>query len=158
MTCLSCSFFGHRQIEITDELKNRIKIYLIDLIETKSVSNFYFGGFGNFDDMCWQIVSELKHKYNSIKRIYCLSDPRHQRTSKRPKWLKDEDYEEFVYLDIEFDYWYSRLYYRNCEIINRSDYVVFYVTNTENSGAYKALRHAKRTKKDFVNLGDPKIK
>lgn len=89
-----------------------------------------------------------------IKRIYCLSDPRHQRVSKRPKWLKDENYEEFIYLDLSFDWWYQRIYYRNCEMIDQSDYVVFYVKHTENSGAYKAFQYAKRKKKNIFQLSD----
>lgn len=152
-----CSFFGHREIEITSELKTKLKAYIKDLINNKTVNCFYFGGFGNFDELCWQIVTDLKQTYPYIKRIFCLSDPRHQRADKRPKWIKDEDYEEFIYLNLKFDYWYSRIYYRNCEMIDQSDYVIFYVTNTENSGAYKALRHAERMKKEFVNMGDSEI-
>lgn len=157
MNNYSCAFFGHREIEITEELKEKLKTYLKDLIENKSVSIFYFGGFGDFDSLCWQIVTELKEKYPFIKRIFCLYDPKHQRAYKRPKWLKEEDYEEFVYLDIEFDYWYSRIYYRNCEIMNRSDYIVFYIASTANSGAYKAMQYAKRKKKNFVNLAEEKL-
>lgn len=92
-----------------------------------------------------------------MHRIYCLSDPRHLRSSKRPKWLKDEDYEEFVYLDMKFDYWFFRIYYRNCEIIDKSDYIVFYVINKENSGSYKAMQHAKKKKRRFINFADLKL-
>lgn len=145
-----CSFFGHRKIDKTIELENKLKDIIEDLIVNKQVGIFYFGGFGDFDDLCWQIVSEAKKIHSEIKRIYCLSDPRHLRASKRSKWLKDEDYEEFVYLDLNFDWWYQRIYYRNCEMINQSDYIIFYVRNTENSGAYKALQYAKRKKVDFI--------
>lgn len=154
----TCSFFGHRDIIITNELENDLKMYFIDLICNKFVRFFYFGGFGNFDDLCWRIVTDLKKEYTFIKRIYCLSDPRHKLAFKRPKWLKAENYEEFLYLDVKFDYWYSRIYYRNCEIIDISDYVVFYVNNTINSGAYKALKYAKIKKKKFVNFGNLVVK
>ena len=105
-----------------------------------------------FDDLCWKVVTKLKEKYPHLKRIYCLSDPRHQRISKRPKWLKDEDYEEFIYLDLDFDYWYQRIYYRNCVMIDRSDIIVFYVEEQENSGAYKAYKYAKQKKKSIINI------
>lgn len=121
-------------------------------MKKKQVGIFYFNGFGEFDDLCHEVITELNEKYPFIKRIYCLSDPRHLRLFKRPNWLKDEDYEEFVYLDLDFDYWYTRLYYRNCEMINQSDYVIFYVHNTENSGAYKALQYAEKKKKTIISL------
>lgn len=85
MNKCACTFFGHKEIKVTNELKEELTRQIIDLIENKSVELFYFGGFSNFDDLCWQVVTEQKIKYQYIKRIYCLSDPRHQRLSKRPK-------------------------------------------------------------------------
>ena len=97
----TCSVFGHSTIEITKELENKLFEIFKKLID-KGCENFYFGGFGMFDELCHKIVSELKIIYNHIKRIFCLSDPRQLRINKRPKWLKSEDYEDFVYLDLEF--------------------------------------------------------
>ena len=148
----SCSVFGHSKIEITKELENNLKYTFEMLITQENVKYFYFGGLGEFDDLCWQVVTELKKTNSEIYRIFCVSDPRHQRLSKRPKWLKDENYEEIIYLDLNFDYWYNRIYYRNCEIINRSDFVVFYVNHTEQSGAYKALKYAIKKKKQIINI------
>lgn len=148
----SCSIFGHSKIEITDSLKEKIYLTFERLVERENVGYFYFGGLGEFDDLCWQVVTDLKWKYPNIKRIFCLSDPRHQRASKRPKWLKKEDYEEIVYLDLNFDYWYSRIYYRNVEMVNRSDFVVFYVEHSEGSGAYKILKYAVMKKKQIINI------
>lgn len=88
----------------------------------------------------------------NIKRIFCLSDPRHLRINKRPKWLKNENYEEFVYLDLEFDWWYKRIYYRICAMIDRSDFVLFYVEEREDSGAYKIYKYARLKKKETMNL------
>lgn len=153
----ACTFFGHSEIKITEELKLKLYNILDNMIENQDYGYFFFGGFGMFDDLCWQTVTKLKEKYPFIKRIYCLSDIRYLRKSKRPKWLKDEDYEEFIYLDLEFDWWYKRIYFRNCEMIDKSDFVIFYVNHIQNSGAYKALKYAKG-KKEFINLGDTNIK
>ena len=148
----TCSFFGHRDIEITQDLINKLKSIIEDLIVNKEYKTFYFGGFGNFDDLCYKVVSELKIKHPFIKRVFCLYDPRHTRVSKRPKWITKEEYEDYIYLDLEFDYWYQRIYFRNIEMINQSDFIVFYINKTENSGAYKALQYAKKKKKPFVNI------
>lgn len=147
-----CSFFGHREIEITEDLVLKLTVFIEKLIVNKNFGIFYFGGFGMFDDLCYKIVSQLKQKYPYVKRIFCLSDPRHQRVSKRPNWLKNEEYEEYVYLELKYDYWYTRIYFRNCEMINRSDFVIFYAKENEDSGAYKALQHAIKNKKDFINF------
>ena len=37
-------------------------------------------------------------------------------------------------------------------MIDESDYCVFYVANTQNGGAYKAMQYAKRKKKAIINL------
>lgn len=147
----TCSVFGHSKIEITKELEEKLFATFEDLIK-QCCKYFYFGGFGEFDDICHKVISKLKSTYPHIQRIFCLSDPRHQRISKRPKWLKDEDYEEFIYLDLDFDWWYQRIYYRNCAMIDRSDVIVFYVEPRENSGAYKTYKYAKQKKKSLINL------
>ena len=147
----NCSVFGHSKIEITIKLENKLIATFENLIK-QGCKYFYFGGFGMFDDLCHKIISELKKKYPHIQRIFCLSDPRHLRINKRPKWLKSEDYEEFVYLDLEFDWWYKRIYYRNCAMIDKSDIILFYVEERENSGAYKAFKYAKQKKKQIINL------
>ncbi len=147
----NCSVFGHSTIETTSKLENRLYLIFEDLIK-KGYETFYFGGFGMFDELCHKIISELREKYRQIKRIFCLSDPRHLRLNKRPKYLKNEDYEDFVYLELEFDWWYKRIYYRNCAIIDKSDIVVFYVEKKENSGAYKTFKYAQKMKKSFINI------
>lgn len=148
----SCSVFGHSKIEVTTELKGNLISVFETLITKENVKYFYFGGFGEFDDLCHTVLTELKNKYPQIYRIFCLADPRQLELSKRPKWLKDEDYEEITYLDLDYDYWYTRIYYRNCEIIDRSDFVVFFVNHSEHSGAYKAMRYALKKKKRILNI------
>ncbi len=154
--CKICSVFGHSDVEQTKSLREKIMLECEKLIKEENVGFFYFGGYGNFDDLCWQVVTELKKKYENIVRVFCLSDPKYLNKLKRPKWLSDDDYEEFVYLDLDldFDYWYTRIYYRNCEVINRSDYIIFYAESTKNSGANKAMRYAIKKKKAFINLCD----
>lgn len=149
-----CSCFGHSEMEVTEELRTRLTIKLEDMIVNENFGIFYFGGFGAFDYLCWQVVTELKKKYPHIKRIFCLFDPRHQRPSKRPKWMNDENYEDFIYLDLSFDYYYSRIYFRNVEMINQSDFVLFYVKFAQRSGAYKALQYAQKKKKPYFNFAD----
>lgn len=149
----TCSVFGHREIEITYELKVKLKNTFIDLITNKNVGIFYFGGFGQFDKLCWEIITELQLQFPYIKRIYvCENENYVNRPHKRPKWLNFEDYEEIIYFSLDFDYWYTRIYYRNIAIIEHSDFNIFYILNSENSGAYKAFTYAKKHKKTTIIL------
>lgn len=150
-----CAVFGHSSIKITRELEEKIFIVIEQLIN-QGCESFYFGGFGIFDELCHKVVSQLKATYTHIKRIFCLSDPRHLRTSKRPLWLKSENYEDFVYLNLDFDWWYRRIYFRNCAMIDKSDIVLFYVEKRENSGAYKTFKYAMKRKKKIINLCNTK--
>ena len=150
----SLCVFGHRDMTFTKQ--DEIDIYNLfeDFIVNKKVGIFYFGGFGTFDSVCHSITTKLKEKYLFIKRVYVCEDYKFiSRPHKRPKWLKDEDYEAFEYFDMRYTGFYQRIYFRNCEIIDHSDICVFCVDETaEYSGAKKALEYARRKKKDFVNM------
>ena len=148
----TCSVFGHSRIKITSELIDKLSILFEHLIIKRIVKYFYFVGLGEFDNCCWEIITKLRHKYPQIQRIFLVPDPRWINLNKRLKWLKQDDYEEIVYLDIKFDYWYTRIHYRNCEIINHSDFIVFYVNHSEKSGVYKAMQYAIKNKKEIINV------
>ena len=78
-----CSFFGHRKVDNSEELIDRLTLTIRKVLD-EGVRTFYFGGFGEFDDLCWRVVTELKKEYIDIIRVFCLSDERHLRVSKRP--------------------------------------------------------------------------
>lgn len=146
--------FGHWNIDIDEASKQKIYNIFEDYIVNKNVCIFYFGGFGNFDALCHTIITNLKQKYPHIKRIYVCEDYKFiDRPHKRPAWLKKEYYEDFVYFHMRYTGFYKRIYFRNCEIINNSDFCVFYVDEgRQHSGALKALQYAKRKKKTLINL------
>ena len=65
-------FIGHRTIEKSEELISSIKKTVITLVN-KGATTFLFGGMGDFDDLSWEVVTVLKEKYPSIKRVYVRS-------------------------------------------------------------------------------------
>ncbi|MBR2449570.1 MAG: hypothetical protein IKB30_05585 [Clostridia bacterium] len=145
-----CSFFGHRKIE-DNFSKDKLFSVIEDTIK-RGYDTFLFGGFGEFDDLCFEIVNRLKGKYEHIKTVYCLENERFLSADKRPKYLTQKGYDEFVYFELDFNYWYTKIYYRNCEMIKNSDFIIFYALKKENSGAYKALKYAHKLKKEYLNL------
>ncbi len=72
--CKICSFFGHTDTEITDELHTSTYTEILRAIEL-DCRVFYFGGYGSFDDLCYKIVSKIQaeNPMLSIKRVYCVS-------------------------------------------------------------------------------------
>ena len=55
-------FIGHRKIEKSIELKQRVEETIKDLIENKGANTFLFGSRSEFDDLCHSIVTELQKK------------------------------------------------------------------------------------------------
>ena len=114
---------------------------------------FYFGGYGDFDNLCHKIVTKVRDEKPEleIRRIYCVSQERYLRKSVR--YFNREDYEEIIYLIPSFGGWYKSIYFRNCAMIDKSDLVIFYAESKENSGAYKAYKYAKKKRdKQLINL------
>ena len=119
-----CCFVGHRKIEITVELKQELYDYIENLIVNENVKVFLFGSRSKFDDLCYDVVSELQEKYPDIKRVYVRSQYEYV----------GKDYEDYLLQ------YYEETYYpenckgagklshikRNQEMINKSDYCLFY--------------------------------
>lgn len=147
-----CSFFGHRDIDITDRLYTLTAAEITRAVDM-GFRSFYFGGYGSFDDLCHKILTKIKNDnpHLAIKRIYCVSQERYLR--KRVRYFNPEDYDEIIYLTPTFTEWYKSIYFRNCAMIDQSDLIIFYAENRENSGAYKAYKYAMK-KKDakVINL------
>ena len=68
----SCSFFGHRDTEQTEELKQKIRVTVKQLIVEEGVDTFLFGSRSKFDELCHMVVTELKEKYPHIRRVAYL--------------------------------------------------------------------------------------
>ena len=151
-----CSFFGHSNVEITDELIEFTKLEIINAINY-GCRIFYFGGYSNFDSLCYQILSGimLEKPQLNIKRVYCV--PQEQFLRKKARYFNREDYDEVVYLQPRKTGWYRCIFFRNIAMIDGSDYVIFYAEERERSGAYKTFSYAKTQKnKVVVNLFDNK--
>ena len=138
-----CCFFGHRKINKTDELVNKLTEAIEKLIIENGVDTFLFGSKSQFDDLCYKIVSELKEKHTHIKRVYVRSS------------FADADESYLKYL-LEF---YEETYFpekirkagkasyveRNQEMIDKSDYCICYY----DENYQPPIR--KRSKKDIIS-------
>jgi hypothetical protein len=54
-----CCVFGHRKINETEELRTQLFTIIEALIVQNCVDTFLFGSKSRFNDLCYEIVSEL---------------------------------------------------------------------------------------------------
>ena len=150
----TCSFFGHRKIEETQELKDRLKRVILYLIEEENVRNFLFGSNSDFYTLCHRIVSELKEMYPDIvrKKYICRSETC-SLVSQKELWAKiykSINVNEVLWMEEEVEHdtkWTSgkgQYVERNQAMIDDSDFCVFYY----NALYQPALR--KTSKRDVV--------
>lgn len=67
-------FIGHRTITVTNELCERIRTTVVDLIDNQGVDTFLFGSRSQFDELCLKIVTEIKEIRPHIRRIYVRAE------------------------------------------------------------------------------------
>ena len=133
-----CSFFGHRKIEITEELKQKVKEVVEDLIVNHNVNSFLFGSNSDFNDLCHKVVTKLKEKYPNIKRIgytcrseSCILESERKYWEDKYRKLGNQEikllcYEEEVEHKSKYTSGRASYVERNQVMINDSDYCVFY--------------------------------
>ena len=120
----TCCFFGHREINETEELKNNLYKVIEDLIVIERVDTFLFGSKSQFDDLCHEIVTDLKEKHPHTKRIYVRSAFQHI-----SDWYEDsllKHYEGTYFPEHMENAGRASYVERNQEMINHSKYCVVY--------------------------------
>jgi len=73
LTNHTCCFFGHRTINETEELKTKLTKTIEKLITDEKVDTFLFGSKSRFDDLCLELVTEIKQKHPNIVRVFLFS-------------------------------------------------------------------------------------
>lgn len=146
---MNCSFFGHSKIDITEKLYDLINKEINRAIDF-GCHTFYFGGFGEFDELCYKIVSKIKNEQPelNLRLVFCVPQERYLR--KKGHFFDNNKYDEIVYLIPSFNGWYKSIYFRNCAMVDESDCLIFYAEKRENSGAYKTYKYAKQKKNKYV--------
>ncbi len=120
----TCCFFGHRKIEYTLELRNKLYCTIEALIINRNIDTFLFGSKSEFNSLCHETVTEIKEKYSHIKRIYVRAEYPYI----------DDDYKEYLLKSYEDTYYpehlenagRARYIERNREMINKSKICVVY--------------------------------
>ena len=120
----TCCIIGHRKIDKLKELYQELLKEVIEVLITKGIETFLFGGESNFDTLCLEIVTDLKQKYPVIKRVKYRTD-----YVNIPKY-----YEEYLLKFYDETFCNEKIIkagkcsyvIRNQEMIDKSDICLFY--------------------------------
>ena len=133
-----CCFIGHRTIEQTDELLALLTDTIRRLILEEGVCYFLFGSRSAFDDLCHRIVTEFQQEFPNIVRVaYTRRSEYAVKAEEKVKmertWatllkteVKLKDYDAEVQSDRVFSAGKASYVERNQEMIDDSDFCVFY--------------------------------
>ena len=150
----ACCFIGHRNVEDTEELRQKIRKTVEKLINDESVTLFLFGSRSAFDSICHGVVTNLQKSYPAIKRIAYTC--RHETATmkedkaeeeriwsnilKRPVHIRDYDTE----YEHPTKYTAGRASYveRNQAMITDSDFCVFYFDDAYQPPRRKYGKHS----------------
>lgn len=133
----ACTFFGHR--DCPSSIKEKLHEEIERLICHHGVDTFYVGTHGNFDRMAYAALVELRKRYQHIKVYRVLAYmPRLSDIAQDRSVLDDTILPE----GIEKVHPRYAIPHRNNWLIDRSDYVIAYVTHTF-GGAYQSVERAR---------------
>ena len=150
-------FIGHRTITVTNELCERIRTTVLDLIDNQGVDTFLFGNRSQFDELCLKIVTEIKEIRPHIKQIYVRAEYHYI----------SADYEKYLLTFYDETYMPANIIHagkavyieRNRHMIDSSDICIFCIhsnnlCNHSTSGSSKSYYHAKKRKLTIICIND----
>ena len=139
-----CTFFGHSTCP--ENIREKLRERIVDLIETEEVSLFYVGHQGEFDRMVCSLLRELKKKYDIDYAIVLAYLP------EKCSAADTRDLSDTLFPDgIEKVPKRFAIVWRNRWMLQRSDYVITYVRRSW-GGAAQFAELAQRQKKTVLAL------
>jgi len=134
----TCCFFGHRKINKTPELVERLTTTIKELIENREVNTFLFGSKSEFNSLCLDVVTNLKEQYPFIKRVYVRAAYPDIGESYTNYLL--ENYEETYFLEKLRNAGKASYVERNQEMIDKSNFCIVYYDENYNPPRRKNSR------------------
>lgn len=137
----TCTFFGHR--DCPDSVKPELLAAIENLITEKNVRTFYVGNHGNFDRLTASLLRDLSARHTDVKYYVVLAYLPQRVHSSTDITLYPEGI-EIIPKRYAIDF-------RNRWMIEKSDYVITYVTRSF-GGAAKAKNYAEKHGKHIIEI------
>ena len=168
-------FIGHRTITVTNELCERIRTTVLDLIDHQSVDTFLFGSRSQFDELCLKIVTEIKEirQFDELC-LKIVTEIKEIRPHIRRIYVRAEypyisaDYEKYLLTFYDETYMPENIIHagkaiyieRNRHMIDSSDICIFYFSSAPpfplnyTSGTKRIYSTIISNHKRYINLCD----
>ena len=140
----SCSFFGSLKEDFAGR-KEFLKKVIIGLVKEKGVIQFYCSGRGAFDEICSNVVGEIRKDYPHIKNTQVLS------YLSKENFILNEKYTDCVYLLGRYVPPLYAILETNKLIVDKSDFII---VSTKNSfGGVRTVReYAEKKGKIIIDI------
>lgn len=145
-----CTFIGHSDVRLDEILKERLNKEIVQLIEN-GFTEFYCGGYGDFDNACAYTLRTLKNKYPDINIIYVTPYIGGNVKEKLDGIKSSGIYDEILYPGIEDTLPRFAISKRNEFMVDAADAIIAYIDH-DWGGAYTTYSYAKRNSKSVLNL------
>lgn len=144
------ALFGHRHLEGSLVLYNKLKPIIKNLIKEKEYVEFLIGNNGDFDILAASCIKRAmkEYSYGNCALVLVLAN--------KKKNIEDLQtyYDEIEICEDALNAHYKNsITVRNRAMINRADLVIVYQKGTC-GGAFSAVNYAKTKNKEIINLCD----
>ena len=141
----SCCFCGHRFV--FQNINDKVREIITDLLENKGVTVFYTGHMGDFDELCESIVRNLKSCHRNIKIYWVI--PYYMKRINANKEQYSILFDEIISPDFGDVHYKQAIKMRNQWLVDNSDIIICYVK--QDGGAYKTKKYAEKTNIQIIN-------
>jgi len=148
------SFFGHRKIENFFALEARMEHLIRELLRTREYVEFLVGRNGEFDQLAASTVLRLKRLVGSKNSSLILVLPYMTAEFENNQKSFASYYDEIEISEAAAGkHFKAAIQTQNCEMVDRSDMVICYVTR-KNGGAYSTVQYAQKQGKRIFNVAE----
>ena len=152
MDIYTVSFFGHREIENSLEVEQKLEAILTELIKTKKYIEFLVGREGEFDILAASVVKRVKKPmdYAKCSLIWVLPYMKAEFRDNEKEFLEYYDDVEICEQSTKAHF-KSAMQIRNRAMVDRSDLVICCIQH-KSGGAYKTVQYAEKQDKNIFAL------
>ena len=150
--CYVVSFFGHRQLDITNTMEVRLENIIRTILLEKEYVEFLVGRDGDFDIWTASVIRRIKRTVRDDNSSLTWVMPYVEAEYKNNEKLMENYYDHIEVCDAASLAHFKRAHtVRNREMVDRSDLVIAYIIR-KNGGTYQAVDYAEKIGKKVINL------
>ena len=154
MNTYTVSFFGHRMIDDTLEIVNRLERCIQTLLREHEYVEFLVGRDGEFDQLVSSAIRRCKREYRSDNSAHIWVLPYLTAEFRDNEESFRDYYDEIEICEAAAGCHYKNAHQtRNRAMADKSDLVVFCIQH-ESGGAWQTMKYAKKQGIPCINLNE----